>query len=240
MCTLCAHVCVYSCILFCLLVSIKNIVFYFVVQLPRYIRVNQLKTTVPLVISALEQDGYVLCEHSHERLEKHFSVDPILPDVLTFHSSVSLTDHPLYLDSHIILQDKVCPLYQVHHMYTIWHDQLAIQIVLVCVTIAKLLVVWVPVHFMLLTYMYMYVQLHPLLRHIGITGSGSIFWYAFFAHAMCNCTYGHFYAVSIWMPLYIIIEMVVQWNATWIYFVLNCRPHAWWHSFWHHHLVAKS
>ena len=69
---------------------------------------NQLKTTVPLVISALEQDGYVLHEHGKEKLKKHFSIDPILHDVLIFHSSVSLTTHPLYHDSHIILQDKVC------------------------------------------------------------------------------------------------------------------------------------
>lgn len=83
--------------------------FFSVVQLPRYVRVNQLKTTVPFVITLLKQDGYVLhSEHSCAKLEKQFSVDPILLDVLVFHSSVTLTDHPLHRDSLIILQDKVC------------------------------------------------------------------------------------------------------------------------------------
>ena len=79
----------------------------FIVQLPRYVRVNTLKTTLTSVITRLEQEGYVHHDCYCKGLEKHFSVDPILPNVLAFHSSVTLTDHPLYRDSHIILQDKV-------------------------------------------------------------------------------------------------------------------------------------
>lgn len=83
------------------------IVFFFIVQLPKYVRVNVLKTTLTSVITRLEHDGYVHHDCYCEGLEKYFSVDPIIPDVLAFHSSVTLTDHPLYCDSHIILQDKV-------------------------------------------------------------------------------------------------------------------------------------
>ena len=69
---------------------------------------NLLKTSVESVITRLEQDGYVLRDPSVVRMMKQFSIDSLLPDVLVFHSSASLSDHPLCLDSHIILQDKVC------------------------------------------------------------------------------------------------------------------------------------
>ena len=68
---------------------------------------NQLKTSVASVITLLEKDGFVLCDHGCEKLHTHFSIDPILQDVFVFHSSVNMTDHPLYHDSRIILQDKV-------------------------------------------------------------------------------------------------------------------------------------
>ena len=76
-------------------------------QLPRYIRVNQLKADVASVITVLQKDGYVLNNHGTEQLENHFSNDPILPDVFRFHSSVTLTSHQLCQDYHIILQDRV-------------------------------------------------------------------------------------------------------------------------------------
>ena len=88
-------------------VQMKYDVCFFIVQLPRYVRINTLKTTLTSVITWLEQEGYVHHDCYCEGLEKHFSVDPVLPNVLAFHSSVTLTDHPLYRDSHIILQDKV-------------------------------------------------------------------------------------------------------------------------------------
>lgn len=93
------------------------------VQLPRYARVNQLKASVASVIAVLEQDGYILHNHGTESLNNHhFSIDPILPDVLVFHSSVALTDHRLYQDYQIILQDKVSLFYS--HLHTKCNAQL--------------------------------------------------------------------------------------------------------------------
>ncbi|CAI8051336.1 28S rRNA (cytosine-C(5))-methyltransferase [Geodia barretti] len=78
-----------------------------VVDLPKYARVNLLKSDVSLVIAAFNEDGYLLCDERCGALEhNNFSIDPILPDVLKFHPLAPLTTHPLYRDSHIILQDK--------------------------------------------------------------------------------------------------------------------------------------
>jgi putative methyltransferase len=78
-----------------------------VVDLPKYARVNLLKSDVSLVIAAFKEDGYLLCDERCGALEhNNFSIDPILPDVLKFHPLAPLTTHPLYRGSHIILQDK--------------------------------------------------------------------------------------------------------------------------------------
>ena len=83
-----------------------------VVDLPKYARVNLLKSDVSLVIAAFKQDGYLLCDERCGALEhNNFSIDPILPDVLKFHPLAPLTTHPLHRDSHIILQDKVRPCF---------------------------------------------------------------------------------------------------------------------------------
>ena len=83
-----------------------------VVDLPKYARVNLLKSDVSLVIAAFKEDGYLLCDERCGALEhNNFSIDPILPDVLKFHPLAPLTTHPLYRDSHIILQDKVSPCF---------------------------------------------------------------------------------------------------------------------------------
>jgi putative methyltransferase len=77
------------------------------VDLPKYARVNLLKSDVSLVIAAFKEDGYLLCDERCGALEhNNFSIDPILPDVLKFHPLAPLTTHPLYRGSHIILQDK--------------------------------------------------------------------------------------------------------------------------------------
>lgn len=58
----------------------------------------------------MKLDGYIQEELSHHDMvteERVFSIDHHLSDVLVFHSSVTLTSHPLYHNSHIILQDKV-------------------------------------------------------------------------------------------------------------------------------------
>ena len=69
---------------------------------------NKLKTDIASVITLLEQDGYILCDHGSTTLQTHFSIDPILSDLMVFHPSVTLTDTMLYRNSHLILQDKVC------------------------------------------------------------------------------------------------------------------------------------
>ena len=82
--------------------------YFFIGDLPRYARVNLLKSDVNSVIATLSEDGYVLCEHGSGTVEKkHFSIDPLLPDVLKFHPFTPLTNHPLHLSAQIILQDKV-------------------------------------------------------------------------------------------------------------------------------------
>lgn len=79
------------------------------VQLPRYVRVNLLKTSIQDVVARMESDGYILLDSGVTDLchENQFCMDTHLFDVLVFHSSVCLVDHPLYLNHDIILQDKV-------------------------------------------------------------------------------------------------------------------------------------
>ena len=86
-----------------------------VVHLPKYARINLLKVDVPLVIAAFKEDGYVLSNDGTMDRD-NFSIDPILPDVLRFHPLAPLTTHPLYHNSHIILQDKV----RICQIYTVW------------------------------------------------------------------------------------------------------------------------
>ena len=75
-------------------------------HIPRYIRVNLLKTTIDEVISKLRGDGFRYTTN-HPMSAKEFSIDHHLSDVVVLHSSVDLSSHPLYQNSHIILQDKV-------------------------------------------------------------------------------------------------------------------------------------
>ena len=94
------------------------------VTLPRYVRVNCLKTTVDKVIKTLEQDGFTLVSQS-ELFEayqlcktddqctgtdkhKHFCMDADIPHLLVFCCCVALVKHKLTIASEVILQDKVC------------------------------------------------------------------------------------------------------------------------------------
>ncbi|KAF4082099.1 hypothetical protein AMELA_G00147810 [Ameiurus melas] len=82
------------------------------VDIPRYVRVNTLKTTVEDVIDYLKRDGYSyqgmasqledLCSLSG----KTFLSDLHLRDLLVFSAKVDFHDHYLYKAGHIILQDK--------------------------------------------------------------------------------------------------------------------------------------
>ncbi|XP_058268704.1 probable 28S rRNA (cytosine-C(5))-methyltransferase isoform X2 [Hemibagrus wyckioides] len=81
-------------------------------DIPRYVRVNTLKTTVEDVIDYLKREGYSyqgtasqiedLCSVSG----KTFMSDLHLRDLLVFSAKMDFHDHFLYKAGHIILQDK--------------------------------------------------------------------------------------------------------------------------------------
>lgn len=80
-------------------------------QLPRYVRVNTLKTTVEDTVDYLKRDGFTYLGPA-SRLEdltlkgKTFVKDRHLPEVLVFSPKTDFHDHFLYKAGHIILQDK--------------------------------------------------------------------------------------------------------------------------------------
>ncbi|XP_059721606.1 28S rRNA (cytosine-C(5))-methyltransferase isoform X2 [Haemorhous mexicanus] len=81
-------------------------------QVPRYIRVNTLKTCVDDVIEFFKRQGYAYLGKaaSVEELKalsgKKFLLDPHLPELLVFPSQTDLHDNLLYTTGQIILQDK--------------------------------------------------------------------------------------------------------------------------------------
>ncbi|XP_053173545.1 probable 28S rRNA (cytosine-C(5))-methyltransferase [Scomber japonicus] len=80
-------------------------------QLPRYVRVNTVKTTVEDAVDYLKRDGFSYlgqaCRMDDLTLQrKHFVMDLHLPEVLVFSPKTDFHDHFLYKAGHIILQDK--------------------------------------------------------------------------------------------------------------------------------------
>jgi putative methyltransferase len=82
------------------------------VQMPRYVRVNTLKISVPDAIAKLQEGGYVLLEipevvaaQGNQR-KKCFARDNTLQDVLMFPPGIDLHDHPMVITSELRLQDK--------------------------------------------------------------------------------------------------------------------------------------
>ncbi|XP_035241362.1 probable 28S rRNA (cytosine-C(5))-methyltransferase [Anguilla anguilla] len=81
-------------------------------QLPRYVRVNTLKTTVEDVIDYLKREGFNYhgqagrMEDLRTLSGKTFILDLHLPDLLVFPPKTDFHDHFLYQAGHIILQDK--------------------------------------------------------------------------------------------------------------------------------------
>ncbi|RKP25465.1 S-adenosyl-L-methionine-dependent methyltransferase [Syncephalis pseudoplumigaleata] len=75
------------------------------VALPRYVRVNLLRTTVDKVLRHFAKDGYALCSHAAARA-KTICRDRHLSDLLVLPPNTDLHAHPLYLSGDIILQDK--------------------------------------------------------------------------------------------------------------------------------------
>ncbi|NXE96672.1 NSUN5 methyltransferase, partial [Menura novaehollandiae] len=81
-------------------------------QVPRYVRVNTLKTCVDDVIDFFKRQGYSYLGKaaSVEELKtlsgKKFLLDLHLPELLVFPPQTDLHDNLLYTSGHIILQDK--------------------------------------------------------------------------------------------------------------------------------------
>ena len=88
-----------------------------IIQQPRYVRVNLLKTSMDLVLAHLKREGLILKPNpeNYEKflqyivnLEEHeFMIDFHLPEyLLVFPSKTQFYDYPLYIDGSLILQDK--------------------------------------------------------------------------------------------------------------------------------------
>ncbi|KAL5515997.1 hypothetical protein EMCRGX_G001253 [Ephydatia muelleri] len=78
-------------------------------HLPRYVRINSIKTSDDEVVSKLFASGFVLVSEQSDVCDKTtFCWDRDIPHLLVFHHSSSelLCNHPLYASSDIILQDK--------------------------------------------------------------------------------------------------------------------------------------
>ncbi|XP_069549928.1 28S rRNA (cytosine-C(5))-methyltransferase [Brachyistius frenatus] len=79
--------------------------------LPRYVRVNTLKTTVEDAVDYLKRDGFSYLGEAwrledFSLKEKVFVKDLHLPELLVFSPKTDFHDHFLYKAGHIILQDK--------------------------------------------------------------------------------------------------------------------------------------
>ena len=93
--------------------------FFFAVPLPRYARVNSLKTDMIQVVKTLTSTGYELVSQKDFNSNRHLSHDSVdslyskfcrdkhVPDLFAFCSCVPLTETKLYSTGSIILQDKV-------------------------------------------------------------------------------------------------------------------------------------
>ncbi|NXK89324.1 NSUN5 methyltransferase, partial [Formicarius rufipectus] len=81
-------------------------------QVPRYVRVNTLKTCVEDVIDFFKRQGYsylgkaASVEELRALSGKKFLLDLHLPELLVFPPQTDLHDNLLYTSGHIILQDK--------------------------------------------------------------------------------------------------------------------------------------
>lgn len=80
-------------------------------QLPRYVRVNTLKTTVEDTVDYLKREGFTYRGQASKLDDfilkgKNFVKDLHLPELLVFSPKTDFHDHFLYKAGHIILQDK--------------------------------------------------------------------------------------------------------------------------------------
>ncbi|XP_007940594.1 28S rRNA (cytosine-C(5))-methyltransferase [Orycteropus afer afer] len=81
-------------------------------QIPRFVRVNTLKTCSDDAIDYFKRQGFSYqgrassLEDLRTLKGKHFLLDPLLPELLVFPAHTDLHEHPLYQAGHLILQDK--------------------------------------------------------------------------------------------------------------------------------------
>ncbi|XP_006889853.1 PREDICTED: putative methyltransferase NSUN5 [Elephantulus edwardii] len=81
-------------------------------QIPRYVRVNTLKTCADDAVDYFKRQGFSYqgrassLEDLRTLKGKHFLLDPLLPELLVFPAPTDLHEHPLYQAGHLILQDK--------------------------------------------------------------------------------------------------------------------------------------
>ncbi|KAG4301297.1 hypothetical protein PCANB_002415 [Pneumocystis canis] len=73
------------------------------IQHPRWARVNTLKTDIQTVLSRFSHLSLAPIDSLSYNT---YGLDSDVPDLLAFHSSVQITQHPAYFDGSLILQDK--------------------------------------------------------------------------------------------------------------------------------------
>ncbi|XP_020796475.2 probable 28S rRNA (cytosine-C(5))-methyltransferase isoform X2 [Boleophthalmus pectinirostris] len=79
--------------------------------LPRYVRVNTLKTSVADTVDYLKREGFTYHGQARNTDDltlkgKHFVQDMDIPEILIFSPKTHFHDHFLYKAGHVILQDK--------------------------------------------------------------------------------------------------------------------------------------
>ncbi|KTW27371.1 hypothetical protein T552_02350 [Pneumocystis carinii B80] len=85
-------------------ISLMNISAYLIIAIrPRWARINTLKTNLSQV---LDRFPHFSDSSIDTLLPNTYAIDTHIPDLLAFHSSTALTQHPAYLDGSLILQDK--------------------------------------------------------------------------------------------------------------------------------------
>ncbi|XP_037596188.1 28S rRNA (cytosine-C(5))-methyltransferase isoform X2 [Cebus imitator] len=81
-------------------------------QLPRFVRVNTLKTCSDDVVDYFKRKGFSYqgrassVDDLRALKGKHFLLDPLVPELLVFPAQTDLHEHPLYRAGHLILQDR--------------------------------------------------------------------------------------------------------------------------------------
>ena len=77
------------------------------VRLPRYVRVNTLKTTWDDAVGHFQQRKWTLSENESQSSGRCFRQDNHVPHLMVFPTGTDLHDDPMYVSGQVILQDKV-------------------------------------------------------------------------------------------------------------------------------------